>query len=212
MQPGPGRPAIVASLAQQKSGELLARPAQLSTSSSGARTRSLGDCQEFPARLGGSTCRAIGRMNRTSKRTANWALAMHHSCGRHDPLLLAAVQDQEEQLDRRLIASLGSGGQSAAFNHSPGLGYRSMEHGGRRAARSARDRATLLRLPVPGYGAFSLKATIAASGGTDGDRALPFRFITDRNVGSPRIVPGHLDSNGGRCYSRRVSQYVSDEF
>src|SRR5271170_4693506 len=48
---------------------------------SGRACYEAGDCQEFRARLGGSTCQAIARVNRSPKRTANWALAIHHSRG-----------------------------------------------------------------------------------------------------------------------------------
>ena len=41
----------------------------------------LRDCQEFRAQRGGSTDYAMARVKRSPKRTANCALAMHHSRG-----------------------------------------------------------------------------------------------------------------------------------
>ena len=47
---------------------------------------------------------AMALVKRSPKRTANWALAMAPLARRHDPLLLGAVQDQEEELRRGLVA------------------------------------------------------------------------------------------------------------
>src|ERR1044071_4462893 len=41
----------------------------------------LGDCQEFRARLSGLTDQSMARVKRSPKRTANCALAIHHSRG-----------------------------------------------------------------------------------------------------------------------------------
>ena len=43
---------------------------------------------------------AIALVKRSPKRTANWALAMHHSRGG----MIRPVQDQEEQFYRGLVA------------------------------------------------------------------------------------------------------------
>src|SRR5204862_4407050 len=40
-----------------------------------------GDCQEFRARLSGLTDQSMARVKRSPKRTANCALAIHHSRG-----------------------------------------------------------------------------------------------------------------------------------
>jgi IS5 family transposase len=45
------------------------------------RRRTMRDCQEFRARLSGSTDQSMAAVKRSPKRTANWDLAMDHSRG-----------------------------------------------------------------------------------------------------------------------------------
>src|SRR5438270_12101888 len=46
-----------------------------------AHRKPRGDCQEFRARLSGLTDQSMARVKRSPKRTANCALAIHHSRG-----------------------------------------------------------------------------------------------------------------------------------
>ena len=67
--------------------------------------RLAGECQEFRARPGGSIDYAMARVKRSPKRTANWALAMHHSRGG----MIHSFSDRFKTRKRSLVAASSLG-------------------------------------------------------------------------------------------------------